>query len=416
MNAIAAKLKKPSGLHPFIKGVLAYGSAEAFTRIVRLAAILVVSRQVSPEMLGTAALALSIFELIRVLANVGIGQRIIVAGDDEVEAISQTAHRLFWIVCSAVCALQLLTAALTWTIWQAGEAAAMLAVLSAVYLFMPAGLVQIFRAMRLHEMGATAQVAALQNGADCVLTLILVLIWPSAWAIVLPKVLTAPIWLILARRTFTWRADQAIAGAPYSAFRSFGPAILGSELLGAARLHGDKLLIGAMLGTEALGLYYFAFNAGLGIAQSFVAACNIVLFPHLAHQSSTNLEREFRASFFMGLAFLIPLVAAQALLAPYYVPVVFGEHWEAAAPYLAILSCAALPLYAGSLLGARHRASGNPYAETSLMALGTVAALLGLVIGAKFSLAAACTGFGAGLAAVFLTAATIQLSCNSKKI
>lgn len=415
MNAIAAKLKKPSGLHPFIKGVLAYGSAEAFTRIVRLAAILVVSRQVSPEMLGTAALALSIFELIRVLANVGIGQRIIVAADDEVEAISQTAHRLFWIVCAAVCVLQLFIAALALTIWQADEAAAMLAVLSAVYLFMPAGLVQIFRAMRLQNMGATARVAAFQNGADCLLTLALVVIWPSAWAIVLPKVLTAPIWLVLARRTFTWRADRAIESAPTSEFKSFGPAILGSELLGAARLHADKLLIGAILGTEALGLYYFAFNAGLGIAQSFVAACNVVLFPHLARQSSSDRDREFRSTFLMGLSFLVPLVAAQALLAPYYVPVVFGENWEASAPYLAILSCAAVPLYAGSLLGARHRAMGNPYAETLLMAFATIAALLGLATGAQFSLAAACTGFGAGLAAVFLTAATFQFFRNSKK-
>lgn len=413
MNAIPANLKEPKDWHPFLKGVLAYGSAEAFTRVVRVCAILVIARQISPAMLGTAALALSIFELIRVLTSVGIGQRIIVANDDEVGAISQTAHRLFWAVCSAVMVLQLIIAALAWMVWAAHQAALMLAVLSLVYLFMPAGLVPIFRAMRLQKMRATARVAALQNGADCVLTLILVIVWPSAWAIVLPKLLTAPIWLVLARRTFTWRADPSITPAPISAFNAFGYAILGSEILVAARLHADKLLVGALLGPEALGLYYFAFNAGLGITQSFVAACNIVLFPHLAQQASERLDHEFRSSFFMGLAFLLPLVAAQALLAPYYVPVVFGPNWTEAAPFLAILSGAALPLYAGSLLGARYRAIGKPFAETSLMALATAAALLGLALGAQIGLAAACTGFAAGLGTVLLTSAAIQLSSHS---
>lgn len=413
MNALIASLREPNGWHPFLKGVLAYGTAEAFSRVIRLGAILVVARQISPTMLGTAALALSIFELIRVLTSVGIGQRIIVARDDEVEAISQTANRLFWTICSAVMVLQLIVAALASTVWAADQAAMMLAILSLVYLFMPAGLVQIFRAMRLQKMGATARVAALQNGADCILTLILVIVWPSAWAIVLPKLLTAPIWLVLARQTFTWRADPSITPAPISAFKTFGLAILGSEVLVAARLHADKLLVGALLGTEALGLYYFAFNAGLGITQSFVAACNIVLFPHLAQQTSERREHEFRSSFFMGLAFLLPIVTVQALFAPFYVPIVFGANWAEAAPFLSILSCAALPLYAGSLLGARYRAMGKPFAETILMALATVAALLGLVLGAQSGLAAACIGFAAGLGIVLLTSAAIQFSSHS---
>lgn len=409
MNNFVRTLLTPGQWPAFAQGMLAYGSAEAATRVVRLAAILIVARQISPVMLGTAALALSLFELIRVLTNVGIGQRIIVARDDELESICRAASRLFWIICIGVMLIQWGVAAIAFFAFDLGEAAVMLGALSLVYPMMPAGLVQIFLAMRAQRMGATARVAAAQNIADSALTIALVVIWPSAWAIVLPKLLTAPVWLVLARRTYSWSPDRAVPRAPTNAFAVFGPAILGSAILDAARLHADKLLVGALLGTEALGLYYFAFNAGLGITQSLVAACNLVLFPHLAKVSGSALESEFRRAFIGGVAVLAPIVAAQALLAPFYVPILFGENWIAATPYLVLLACAALPLFAGSMLGARYRAVKRPYAETALMAAATAAGLSGLTWGAQFSLHAACIGFSSGLAIILIPAAVAQL-------
>lgn len=407
MNTAIRILVRPDRWPAFARGMLAYGSAEAVTRIVRLGAILVVARQISPAMLGTAALALSIFELVRVLTNIGIGQRIIKASAEELPSICNAASRLFWIVCLSVAGVQLAIAAIAALAFGLSDVALMLAVLSAVYLFMPAGLVQIFLAMRAQRMGATARVAAAQNIADCALTVVLAIVWPSPWAIVLPKLLTAPIWLVLARRTHNWAPDPAVRCAPLSAFSSFGPAILGSELLTAARLHCDKLLVGALLGTEALGFYYFAFNAGLGITQSLVTASNLVLFPHLAKMQGGELEREFKRAFLAGLAVVLPLVAAQALLAPFYVPIVFGDNWIAATPFLSLLACAAIPLFIAVLLGARFRALGTPFAETSLMAVATPAALLGVSLGAQTSLMAACIGFCAGLTLVLIPAAAL---------
>ncbi len=405
MSAALRILLTPDRWPTFARGMLAYGSAEAVTRVVRLGAILIVARQTSPEMLGTAALALSLFELIRVMTQVGIGQRIITANAEELNSICKAALRLFWIVCATVTAIQIAVAGLAWLAFDLREAGTMLALLSLVYLFMPAGLVQIFLAMRAQRMGATARVAASQNIADCLLTIALVLVWPSAWAIVLPKLLTAPLWLVLARQTFSWKPDPSVHPAPAKAFTSFGLAILGSEMLAAARLHGDKLLVGALLGTEALGLYYFAFNAGLGITQSLVAACNLVLFPHLVKAGEHRLSSEFKRASVMGMAVVIPLVAAQALLAPFYVPILFGTTWIPAIPFLSLLACAAIPLFVGALLGARYRAENRPIAETGLMAMATLAASIGLTLGAQESLSAACLGFGLGLAIILLPAA-----------
>lgn len=415
MNTTIRTLLTPDTWPAFARGMVAYGAAEAATRVVRLGAILVVARQVSPETLGTAALALSLFELVRVLANAGIGQRIIIATDAELAGICRTASWLFWALCSAVMLVQLAVAALAWLVFDLSDVGAMLTLLSFIYLFMPAGLVQIFLAMRDQRMARTAKVAAVQNIADCALTVALVLVWPSAWALILPKLLTAPIWLILARRAFPWSPDRQARPAAIAEFAGFGPSVLASEVLSAARLHADKLVVGAVLGTEALGLYYFAFNAGLGITQSIVAASNLVLFPQLAKAGNQRLEVEFRKAFALGLAVLLLLVAAQVLLAPVYVPIIFGATWIVAVPYLSILAGAAIPLFCAAILGARYRALGQPYSETSLMAATTLAALLGLVCGAQFGLIEACIGFGAGLATVQLPTAAILLMPHSLK-
>lgn len=293
-------------------GLAAYGLAEASSRAVRLVSILVVARRISPEMLGAAALALSLFELVRVLANVGIGQRLIAARDEELPGLLLAARRLFWIVCFAVSGVQLAVAAALAIVWHQVDAAAMLAVLALVYPVMPAGLPSVYLAMREERMAATARIQATQGMADSLLTMVLVVAWPSAGAIVLPKLLTAPVWLVMARSARPVRFDASATPASWREFSRFGLAILASDLLAAARINADKLIVGAMLGTKALGIYYFAFNAGLGITQSFVSACTIVVFPHLASARPQDREREFRKAFLLGLAMLTPVVAAQA--------------------------------------------------------------------------------------------------------
>lgn len=412
VKTIANRL--PAGMEPLIRGFLAYASAEAMTRIVRLIAIIVIARFTSPLILGTAALALSLFELVRVLANAGIGQRIIVATNEELGAVCNTALRLFWGCCTAVAAVQLLVAAVLGLVVGQTDAATMLALLAFVYFIMPPGLVQIFLLMREGKLATTARIGASQTILDHVLTMALVVLWPSAWAIVLPKLLTAPVWTIMVRHARQWSSDASDGFAPISDFRGYAAGILGSEIMSAFRAQADKLLVGALFGTKLLGIYYFAFNAGLGIAQSLVSAFGIVLFPYLARvktSAARNLEARRISGF--GLLFFAPLIIAQAALAPIYVPVLFGETWAASANYVSILALGGLPLFAAASLSALHRAAQTTGREAQIGAAATVAALTGLVFGAQFSLEAACAGYVIGLALTFIPKAIADFATKA---
>jgi O-antigen/teichoic acid export membrane protein len=384
------------------------------TRIIRLVAIIVIARFTSPLILGTSALALSLFELVRVLANAGIGQRIIVATNEELDAVCNTALRLFWSCCAAVATIQLLVAAVLGLVFGQIDAATMLAVLALVYVIMPPGLVQVFLLMREGKLATTARISASQTILDHVLTMALVVIWPSAWAIVLPKLLTAPVWTIMVRNARHWSSDTSAGFAPISNFRGYAAGILSSEIMSALRAQADKLLVGALFGTKLLGIYYFAFNAGLGIAQSLVSAFGIVLFPYLARiKSSAAQILEARRISGFGLFFFAPLIIAQAAFAPTYVPVLFGETWAASANYVSILALGGLPLFAAASLSALYRAAQTTGREAQIGAAATIAALIGLVVGAQFSLEAACGGYVIGLALTFIPKAIADLATEA---
>ncbi|MCJ2188856.1 oligosaccharide flippase family protein [Novosphingobium beihaiensis] len=386
-----------------VRGLAAYGGAEVITRIVRIGTIVVIARQVSPAVMGAAALALSLFELIRVLANAGIGQRIIAADAQDLDATCNQASRLFWLWCGGIALVQLGVAAVLFGYFAMADIALMLVVLSGVYLVMPGGLVPVFLLMREGRMAATARIAATQTLADHLLTFVLVLIWPSAWAIVLPKLLTSPIWLGMARRARQWQPNPAAGYMPVRYFREFGAGVLVAELVNAGRLQLDKLIVGAVFGAKALGIYYFAFNAGLGITTSFVSALGTVLFPYICggKDDAARLLR-CRQGMLLALGVFLPVLAAQIGLAHIYVPVIFGEQWAQAAPLVSILGLGAVPIVLATVATAWLRVEGRTGIDAAVSTAASTAALAGLALAASFGLTAAAGGYVFGLAIVLI--------------
>jgi PST family polysaccharide transporter len=186
------------------------------------------------------------------------------------------------------------------------------------------------------------------------------------------------------RRLHPWRADRIAAAAPLAPFARFGAAVLGVELLKALRLQADKLVIGALMGAETLGIYFMAFNAGLGLATSFSTAFSIVLFPHLC--ASPDRLGALRQALLLGLGIIAPVVALQSLLAPLYVPILLGPEWAEWAGLVSILCLAAIPGIVWSATAGWLRAEGRVGAELSSTAGMTVALIATTAATAPFGL------------------------------
>lgn len=391
----------PASVKPVFANLVAYGASELATKLSRLGVVVVVACTLDVTEIGLAAAALAMADMLKSLTENGIGQKLIAAPGADLAAMCNRAHGLFWVWCSGLFAVQAALALGIWLITGNSMLALLVLVLAGEYLFMPGGLVQSALAVRAGRLKHTAAIAGGQAVIANLMSVALALVWPTALVLVLPRLLTAPFWLISMRRLHPWQADQSAGKAPIAPFIRFGWAVLGTELVKAARLHADKLIVGALLGPQVLGLYFMAFNAGLSLATSFSTAFAAVLFPHLC--ASTDRAAAMRQALAVSLGLVAPAVIAQALLAPWYVPILLGAEWQALAEPVSILCLVAIPTMLWTAAAGWMRAENRPARELIATAILTLALMANTVVAAPFGLTAIAWGY-LGVASVTMFA------------
>ena len=364
-----------------------YGLAEFGTRLSRLVTTVVLARWLSAEDLGFAAIAMTTFEILRIIAQTGVGQAVGRVPESELAATCATAHRLSWALCMATMTVQLaIGAAIAWY-YGRPELFWMIACCAGVYLTLPFGQIQAHLIVRTNRLHVLAGISVVQVAADNLLVALFAIAGFGAWSIILPKLITAPIWVIGMRRAQSWQRDPAAGYAPWQPIARFATTVISSDLVVASRLHLDKILVGAMLGVEGLGIYYFIFNAGIGFSLSVTSSLAATMYPHLAELAAKPRELLARYDGMLRRAVLpsAGIIALQACLALIYVPIVFGPRFASFAPLVAILCASAVtkPLYdsAAQLL----RTAGLPHLElagsTALTCLSLAALACGLPLG-----------------------------------
>ena len=331
---IALKLGRLRG-DRFSRNIGWLTAAEGISRVGRILAAIILARQLDVAAFGVAAIALTVFELVRVFTENGIGAAVIRASDETVDAIANAAYRLMWIICLGLACAQLIAGLLVELAMPGRGLGLMIAALAGVYLIMPFGLVHAYILLREQRMKRVAVVGTSQTVADHLLTALLAITGFGAWAIVLPKLLTAPIWLAGIVWGRPWKRRREAGYAETSAILRFSLPVLGAELLTACRDQLDKILVSVFFGLEAVGLYYFAFNAGLGLSSALNRAFSTAFYPHLC--AAQNKVAGFRSALVGSVPTLSAAYIAQAAGAALYVPIVFGADWSHAAALVAVL-------------------------------------------------------------------------------
>ncbi len=386
----------------FATNLMAYGASEVAAKLSRLLVVIAIARTMDVAEIGVAAAAIAAGDILKSLTENGVGQRIIAAADDQLDATCATAHRIFWAWAIGLCAIQIAIGGVIFAIGGNVVLLTLITLLALEYLFMPAGQVQTALAMREGKLRQTAMISAGQIVGANFITVALTLVWPSAIALVLPRLLSAPLWLIAMRRLRPWTRNAAAGCAPIRPFVSFGWAVLGVELVKAARLQADKIVIGGLLGAEALGLYFMAFNAGLGLATSFSVAFSTVLFPHLC--SATNQAAALRQGIIQSMAIITPVVILQAIAAPIYVPILFGADWDGISDVVGILCLIAISTTLWSACASWLRSTDRAHVEFSVTLLLTLSLVATTAILAPHGLVTIATGYLIVATAIMVTA------------
>lgn len=359
----------------FVRNLLWMLYAQFGSRLLRIVCTIVVARMLAPDVYGLVALVLAINEMVHVLSHGGIAGKLIQAKEHELRVLCNTGYWLNWILCISLTILQI---SIAWPLaWFYDNHALVLPVilLASSYLILPFGTIHAAQLIRENRLNVIARVEITQSLVDTILTLFFVLVGCGLWALVLPKLLVVPLWALQVRKHHTWKPPKKIAFSKWHSIITFGKHLVWIDLLGALRNNIDYLIVGRVLGVEALGLYYFAFNAGLGLSQGLLRAATNSLYPHLCElrgQYNALIERMY--SSLQGIVLtLSPLILLQAGLAYFYVPYIFGEKWQTlgAIPLISILCLSAIPRLFSECCSQLLRACNIPSADAKAQTLFT---------------------------------------------
>ncbi len=329
----------------FIRNLGWLGGSGAVIRVSRLVATVILARFLTDYDYGLAAIVLTINEFVRVFSRNGIGTRLIQTDRDNLKELTQSAYCLNWLIFIGLFIVQIIAGFVAAGIYQDDRLILPICLMAISLLIIPHGMVQVALIQRENRFKVIALTEMIQISTDNILSLILAIAGLGMWAIVLPKIFVAPLWVYIILKNHSWRPQRYFTTKGWGELLSFGRNVLGVELLNTLRSNLDYLIVGRFLSIEALGMYYFAFNAGLGISLGVINSIKSALLPHLCDARS-NLE-QFQKRYYSSLKtialIIIPLVLLQSSLASFYVPLIFGEKWIPAIPILILICLSAIP-------------------------------------------------------------------------
>ncbi|MGB3757467.1 MAG: lipopolysaccharide biosynthesis protein [Rivularia sp. (in: cyanobacteria)] len=348
----------------YIRNVGWLGGAELANGVFRLGTTITLARMFSREDYGLISIIYTVFEFANVFTLRGkIKAKIIQADEKDVKTICNTSYWLNWILCGSIFIIQCLAASSIANFYGKQQLVLPIRVAAITYLMFPLYMVNLAIIERKNRLKITAFCNAVQSLVSNTITVILAILCMGIWSIVWAMVLTTPAWIIITWRNHNWRPPKYFSLEGWRSIAGFGGNLLGIDLLKKLRGNIDYLIIERFLGIEALGIYYFAFNAGLGISMNVFNTFNSALFPYLCEtrDNITLLRQRFFSSLKKTCIVIFPLIILQASLAPFYVPIIFGEKWISAIPILVIICLSRLLIPINSAVYHLLNAVGKPH-------------------------------------------------------
>ena len=344
-------------------GALWQGAAQAVAKAVVLVTTVLLARLLSPEEYGLVAFALVLMAYAEAIADAGVAQALVYLPR---RAAFTRAALLLSVVSGCLLAVLVLAAApAVADFFGHADVAPLVRLLALSLLAASLGAVPealLRRELRFPRLTTAMVIRAVVTGA---VTIGLALdgwgAWSLAWGTVAGSMsYTLSVWALLPERRQVqfWRAGRA----DVRAVLGYGTPVAGSSMLAKLIFDVDYLIVGALLGAQALGYYTLAFRMPelLIINVFFVIAT--VTFPLYARarRDPDRLRGGYLQSVRIQSLYGICAGVGLAVVAPYLVPVLFGSAWARAITPLVLLALYAAVRSVGAGANEVYKALGRP--------------------------------------------------------
>lgn len=380
----------------------------ALTRAITLASLIVLARILSPAELGTYAVVAIVVTIGSLIGDVGISGGLIQQRSDP------TRREL----AAAWTAQQLLALAMTAAVWAAApliadaaglrsETATQIRVLSLALLLLGVARLPFAMLTRVLRFTALARIEVAQVTGNYLTAVLLAIAGWGVWSLVMGALAQAAMGAVLLNLAWRQWPGATLDLHPTRRILSFATQFQLTSILAALREAVVPVLGGLAGGISAIGYLNFAWRNGQ-LATSFEEIAGRVALPAFSRLADEP-DRVRRATTAAMTAAGLAVGAVQWWVigvAPWLIPVVFGDKWTAAIVPLQLVCLGSLALTPTRLLRSVLQATGRAGA-----ALRSAAVTLAILVTGFAALTAALGLPGAGLA--YAVAAGIGLVVHS---
>ncbi len=330
------------------------------TQMIRL---IVLGRILGPEAFGLLAMMLVVIGFAELLGQMGLSEAIIQRPDPTHIELSS----LYWLniaLGGLLYTILLLVTPLVATLYSTPELEQLLPWVALAFLISPWG-VQ-FKAL-LQKQLQFKPLAIIEILAAVVGTaLAIVLAWQGhgVWSLVWGQ-LAQSLVMALSLVLVGWRRKM-LPGFYFNymavkSYLSFGLHLLGSNIMNYFNSRVDQLVVGVLLGSQALGYYSMAFNLVLQPVSRINPVLTQVAFPILVKVSSdkVRLKRGYFRMLDLLTSINAPVLMGVAAVAPLLIPVVLGDQWLPIVPLIQVLALFSLIRSTGNAGGSLLLACGR---------------------------------------------------------
>ncbi len=359
---LKANFLKVSLLQKIIRGAQWTAVGTAGTTALQMVKLAILARSLAPEELGLMAIIMIVIGFSHAFADMGVSNAIIHHQDITHVQLSS----LYWLNLASGVLLTSVVFVFSSRIasfFEQPELQALTMTMSSVFILTAIG--QQYRILCQKEMqlGAIALVTLLAELVATFIAIYLVRVGYGVWALVystlFASALTSFVFLFYGIRrhhkpTLVYRHREL------KGFYSFGFYQMGERSINYISANMDKILIGKVLGTSAVGFYNMAWQLIVFPLSRINPIVNTVAFPaysKLQHESDRR-ERYYTASIKLISLITIPMLVFLFFFAREIVLVVYGAGWEQTSILVRILA----------IVGISH-ALGNP-GGALILALG----------------------------------------------
>ena len=385
----------------FLWALLAAGAG----RVLSVAALAVVARILAPEEYGLFAFALVYITYLNTLGDFGVGTALVywkerVGDAAQITFLVNLATGITW------CVLTLVLAPVVADFFGSPSGTPVLRALAAIFIIRSLGNTHDalcrkelrFRARLVPELGLAATKAGI--------TVTLAVAGVGVWSLVWGQLAGEAVWTTALWRAVPWRPQVRWPLEIFRPMLRYSREIVAVNVVAAVVHHADLVVVGRMLGVEALGFYQLAYKIPEIAVILVLWQVNTVLFPAFSKvEDPSRLASAYVETIRYVALLALPAAAGLFMLAEPILLNVFGEQWGPSVPILRSLAVYVAFRALGSPAGDFMKAVGRP---GILAALGVVRGLV-LVPALVFAAGLGAAAVGATMAGVAALALPAEL-------